>query len=270
MEGSEGKKNGKVDKSNDEKRKRKRGSVLNASLDAEELAEWREEHENRGVLYVSRLPPRFGPNQLRALLSRHADILRIFLEPINNDESSERELLQKKSGKGKRSSRERLHKRASFAHGWVECAKKKDAKRIAELLNNTPMGGNRRRAHHDDLWNLKYLKGFRWNDLSEELAQKKRERTHKLRRELAQATRERDFFLERMDQAKALESIRERKRLKAEASHNDTNTQSEQISVSKARTFVQRKASEHLNNSATQHSESKVDLDPDLLNSIFR
>lgn len=48
-----------------------------------------------------------------------------------------------------------------FVEGWVEFASSRVAKRVAESLNNTRMGGKKRDYYHDDVWNLKYLKGFK-------------------------------------------------------------------------------------------------------------
>ncbi len=48
------------------------------------------------------------------------------------------------------------------AIGWIEFADKKVAKRVAESLNNTPIGGKKGDFYHDDIWNLKYLKGFKY------------------------------------------------------------------------------------------------------------
>jgi ESF2/ABP1 family protein len=45
--------------------------------------------------------------------------------------------------------------------GWIEFADKKIAKQVAESLNNTPIGGKKGDFYHDDIWNLKYLKGFK-------------------------------------------------------------------------------------------------------------
>lgn len=45
--------------------------------------------------------------------------------------------------------------------GWVEFSDKKVAKRVAESLNCTPIGGKKGDFYHDDIWNLKYLKNFK-------------------------------------------------------------------------------------------------------------
>ena len=67
-----------------------------------------------------------------------------------------------------------------FISGWVEFAEKKIAKnvrswrffrgnnnhfisfQVALALNNTLIGGKKRSFYHDDIWNIKYLKGFKY------------------------------------------------------------------------------------------------------------
>ncbi|KAA8498437.1 Pre-rRNA-processing protein ESF2 [Porphyridium purpureum] len=162
---------------------------------------------SRGVVYVSRVPPNFGPAPLRALLAKHADVLRVFLQ--EHDEAK---------GTGSRRAASRMKKqarRASFKHGWVEFTRKKDAKRVALLLNNTPMGGKRRGRYHDDLWNIKYLPGFTWSDLVDDMIQERKRKAQRVKFEIDQAAKERDFYLSRLDQAKAIESMQQRRAARA-------------------------------------------------------
>ena len=44
-----------------------------------------------------------------------------------------------------------------FTEGWVEFMSKRLAKEVAQRVNNTPVGGNKRSKAHDALWNIKYL-----------------------------------------------------------------------------------------------------------------
>eukprot|EP00183_Erythrolobus_madagascarensis_P000405 CAMPEP_0185848496 /NCGR_PEP_ID=MMETSP1354-20130828/3348_1 /TAXON_ID=708628 /ORGANISM="Erythrolobus madagascarensis, Strain CCMP3276" /LENGTH=265 /DNA_ID=CAMNT_0028548899 /DNA_START=1 /DNA_END=798 /DNA_ORIENTATION=+ len=198
-------------------------------MTAEELEMYQKEYRRRGVVFVGRLPPRFGPNQLRSLLQKHADVLRIYLAPVDNRDEAGGANRKAKNKKKPKSS-------ASYSHGWVEFREKRDAKKVATLLNNAPMGGNRRTRYYGDLWNLRYLKGFSWNDLSEESAQAKRQRSYAIRKEMSAAAKERDFYLSRVDQAKALESMRARRasseKLEVE---NDDDEKSEEKSEKEKR-----------------------------------
>ncbi len=62
---------------------------------------------------------------------------------------------------------------------------------------------------------LKYLPKFKWDHLTEEIAYEKAVREQRLAAELAAAKRERDFYLSRVDRAKAEESMAQRAAKKA-------------------------------------------------------
>lgn len=53
--------------------------------------------------------------------------------------------------------------------GWVEFLDKKVAKLVAESINNTPIGGPKKFPFREDLWNVKYLKDFKWHNLHEKI-----------------------------------------------------------------------------------------------------
>jgi hypothetical protein len=61
-----------------------------------------------------------------------------------------------------------------FKEAWVEFEKKKDAKQTAALLNGTQIGGSKKSAFYTYLWSMKYLKHFKWQNLTEEVKHKKR------------------------------------------------------------------------------------------------
>lgn len=49
-----------------------------------------------------------------------------------------------------------------FSEGWVEFSEKEVAKNVAESLNNTSIASRKRDYYHDDMWSMKYLKGFKY------------------------------------------------------------------------------------------------------------
>ena len=59
---------------------------------------------------------------------------------------------------------------------------------------------------------MKYLPKFKWDHLTEEINYQKAIREQRLAAEVAAAKRERDFYLSRVDKAKAVASIEERKK----------------------------------------------------------
>ncbi|KAG8384897.1 hypothetical protein BUALT_Bualt04G0166000 [Buddleja alternifolia] len=160
-----------------------------------------EKAERRGVCYLSRVPPHMNPLKLRQILSQYGDIQRLYLTP----EDPAAQVRRKKSG-GFRGQ--------EFSEGWVEFTDKRVAKRVAGMLNGEQIGGKKRSSFYYDLWNIKYLSKFKWDDLTEETAFKSASREQKLAMELSAAKRERDFYLSKVDQSKALSKIEERLRKK--------------------------------------------------------
>lgn len=61
----------------------------------------------------------------------------------------------------------------NYTEGWVEFEDKRMAKRVALAINGTQIGGKRRSAYFEDLWNIKYLPKFKWDHLTEEISYQK-------------------------------------------------------------------------------------------------
>ncbi|XP_028772429.1 pre-rRNA-processing protein esf2 isoform X2 [Neltuma alba] len=167
-----------------------------------------EKADKRGVCYLSRIPPHMDHLKLRRILSQFGDIQRIYLAPEGDSAS-------RAPSKSSRRSRDQV-----FSEGWVEFTDKRVAKKVANMLNGEQIGGKKRSAFYYDLWNIKYLSKFKWDDLTEELAFKKAVREQKLAVELSAAKRERDFYLSKVDQSRALSSIEERLRKKQKLDQN--------------------------------------------------
>jgi ESF2/ABP1 family protein len=52
------------------------------------------------------------------------------------------------------------------------------------------------------LWNLKYLKGFRWTHLNERKAYEQEMRKQRLRQEVAFAKKETNFYMQNVENSK--------------------------------------------------------------------
>ena len=156
-----------------------------------------------GVVYISRVPPFMKPHTLKHYLEEHAPkgLGRIFLTP----EDHTRYLQRKKSGG---------NKKKSFTDGWVEFVSKNDAKAAAAVLNGNIMGGKKGNYYHDDLWNLKYLKGFKWSHLTEQIAAENAEREARLREEIRRTRKENKAFVEDIERGKALEGMDNKRKAK--------------------------------------------------------
>lgn len=145
-----------------------------------------------GVVYLSRLPPHMKPGKVRRLLEQHGEITKLYLE------AEERSAAQRRKKRGK-----------EFVEGWIEFAEKKIAKRVAASLNTTRIGEGR---YAEDLWSIKYLKGFEWRHLTEKKAYDKRVREEKLRVEFSATQRANAEFVGLVDKRNSIEAIKKRKR----------------------------------------------------------
>ena len=162
-----------------------------------------------GVIYLSRIPPFMRPSTIRTLLSPYGPTSRLFLTPEPPVVYARR---VKAGGNKKR----------SFTDGWVEFSSKRHAKLCAETLNGQIIGGKKGGWYHDDIWNIKYLKGFKWTDLMEQVQGEERIREGRMRLEIQRETRERKAFLSNVQAAKQERGM-EAKRLKRGGEKGSTN-----------------------------------------------
>lgn len=168
--------------------------------------------DKSGVIYFSSLPPYLKPFALKSLLLQRGfgPINRIFLTPA----------VPSTSGAGKRGSKRKL-----YSDGWVEFESKKVAKICAETLNATTVGG--RGWFRDNVWNMKYLRGFRWADLMEQVQIERSQREAQRRIEDMRSRKEDKVFLSGVEKGKVIEGIRKKREDKAKA--NDTVPEDIQI-----------------------------------------
>ena len=61
-----------------------------------------------------------------------------------------------------------------------------------------------------DLWNLKYLSGFKWSHLTEKVAYERRVREQKLRIEMLHARKENAAYVQQIEMGQKLDYIEER------------------------------------------------------------
>ncbi|KAF2672478.1 hypothetical protein BT63DRAFT_369857 [Microthyrium microscopicum] len=172
------------------------------------VAKVRDASSRSGVIYISRIPPFMKPHTIKKFLAPYAPsgLGRIFLTPEGFDSRQSR-----LRGGG--------NKKRTFEDGWVEFLSKKDAKITAETLNTRTIGGKKGGYYTDDVWNLKYLKGFKWHHLTEQIANENAERSARMRAEGASSRREMNEFLRNVDHSK-IEDTRDQKR-KAKAQKHD-------------------------------------------------
>ncbi|GAA5986289.1 hypothetical protein JCM10908_003689 [Rhodotorula pacifica] len=149
-----------------------------------------------GLVYLSRLPPGMGPAQVRHLMSAYGEIGRIYLE-----------LADKEKGK-QRKHKEGRHTSHNFKEGWVEFMDKRVARSVAEMLNAQPIGQNKR--WKDDVWTMKYLPRFRWDQLSEQVALERATQSSLLRFHLTHSKQENESYLAAVENARVGRKIQEK------------------------------------------------------------
>lgn len=157
----------------------------------EQLAKEEKKIRKTGVCYLSSIPPYMKPVKLRSVLSRFGKLDRIFLKP--EDPASYRKRVKYGGNKKKR-----------FTEGWVEFVKKKDAKLCAQTMNGNIIGGKKSSYYHDDIMNIRYLSGFKWADLTQQIAKENLERQAKMMLEISQQARLDKTFVGNVEKARRL------------------------------------------------------------------
>uniref|UniRef100_A0A0B7JNY2 18S rRNA factor 2 n=1 Tax=Bionectria ochroleuca TaxID=29856 RepID=A0A0B7JNY2_BIOOC len=173
----------------DQKAKKRKASELESevpdihrTLTKKNLVSTEAAVKKSGVIYMSRIPPFMKPAKLRSLL-----------EP-----TPRRTPARVRAGG---------NKKRTYTEGWIEFVKKKDAKAVCELLNAQTIGGKKSSYYHDDLWNLKYLTGFKWHNLTEQISAENAERASRMRAEISKTTKENKEFVRNVEKAKMLDGM---------------------------------------------------------------
>lgn len=191
------------DDNNDTNAKPKKRKVHQLSLS--QTRDYNETLRKRGVVYMSRVPPRMNPAKVKHLLGGFGcEVTRVYL--VEEDATIRKR--RRKVGKGGAAKR--------YVEGWIEFGKKRVAKHVAASLNNTEISNQKRNVHYGDLWNLKYLNKFKWEHLTERVAYERRVREQKLRVELFHARRENAAYAQLVETGAKLDKIEARKRKRGE------------------------------------------------------
>lgn len=161
-----------------------------------------EQVDRKGVIHLASVPLVMGFQKLRHLMEQFGELGRVYLAP----EEKIRHQTRKRAG-GNRKLR--------FTEGWVEFLDRRIARRVAETLHGTTIGGKKRHnAYRDDMWNMRYLPGFKWHMLKEGTIYDQQVRKARLQQRMSQAQRENSFYLESVEKAKTQRKISERRAAK--------------------------------------------------------
>lgn len=172
-------------------------------LTASTIAATNKRAHKAGVIYLSRIPPFMRPSTVRTLLSPHGTITRLFLTP----EAPSSYLSRRKAGG---------NRKHSYVDGWVEFARKRDARVCVDAINGRIVGGKKGGWYRDDVWNAKYLKGFGWGDLMAGVGREEREREERVRVGVGREGRERAVFLRNLERGRVEDTRRVKRERRVE------------------------------------------------------
>ncbi|KAI6182230.1 Activator of basal transcription 1 [Aphelenchoides bicaudatus] len=153
---------------------------------------FKDPEKGTGIIYLSTIPPAFNASKIRDAFSNFGDVGRIYLQ------------IEKFKPK---------NRRRRFVEGWVEFKKKSVAKEAANRLNGQQVGGKRRTRSFDSLWCLKYLSGFKWSNLVEQLSSEKRTEERRMQMEIIQAKKQAHYFINQVEQDERIKKARLRSKL---------------------------------------------------------
>ncbi|SCU77284.1 LAMI_0A00518g1_1 [Lachancea mirantina] len=195
-----------------------------------------------GVVYLSKIPPYMKPAKMRQVLSRFGEVDRLFLK-----REEEHKYKARVKGGG--------NKKQMFEEGWAEFIRKKDAKLCATTLNGNIVGGKKGNFYHDDVMNVKYLPGFKWADLTAQIARENDVRQAKLQLEISQANKLNAEYIRNVERSKMVNKVQSSKK-QSRASNGNAET----------RNFKQRKVTsnranddERMKEQASRNLDSVID-----------
>lgn len=200
----------------------KRRNTKLKKLTPEQLAKEEKRLRRTGVCYLSSIPPFMKPAKLRSVLSQFGELDRIFLKPESEHNYKKR---RRMGGNKKR----------KFTEGWVEFVKKKHAKTCAETLNGNILGGKKLSYYHDDIINIKYLSGFKWLDLTRQMAKENEARQAKLTLEISQQQKLNKTFVSNVEKLKSASRKRKRDEEEGKVTEPKVNRQFDQKVVASTR-----------------------------------
>jgi ESF2/ABP1 family protein len=147
----------------------------------------------RGVVYLSSVPREMSTSEVKKCFLAYGDIFRSRFVPYETAEAASAREEEKKRAKklalGKSSGPP-----TSYREAWLEFVKAEDAEFAAKSLNGTAVDVKRTRKAYGELWNVKYLPGFTWEDLVNEAESKRRELKQRRFLMLKQERRNNELF----------------------------------------------------------------------------
>jgi len=145
-----------------------------------------------------------GHKKIRKLFMVHGEVDRIYLTP---EPKINRQKRIKAGG----------NKRKCFTEGWVEFLDKKAAKRVALMFNGVITGGKKQHNfYREDIWNIKYLPKFTWENLTHKIELDKQLADKQVRNEVALSRKANRFYAQQVQKSREIEGIQKKRKRKEE------------------------------------------------------
>jgi ESF2/ABP1 family protein len=126
-----------------------------------------------GVIYISRIPPGMTPQKIKHLMARWGEVGRVYAQKKDGGSpigTPGMQLTVAPTGYNPNADKKKQkHAQANYTEAWIEFADKSLAKTVARMLNAEVIGGKKGDRWRDDIWTMRYLSGFKWEMLGEQV-----------------------------------------------------------------------------------------------------
>lgn len=162
---------------------------------------------DRGVIYLSRVPPYMSYKKVRKLFSELGEIDNMYLTPeprVNR----------------KKRIRAGGNKRKCYVEGWIEFLSKKTAKHVARTFNTAITGGKKRHNfYREDVWSIKYLSKFTWEHLQGKIEFDSHVAEQQIRNEITIERKAGRFFAAQVEKSREIEGIKKKRKFARDDEH---------------------------------------------------
>lgn len=94
-----------------------------------------------------------------------------------------------------------------YEEGWIEFEDKMLAKFVALTFNGAKIGQKKNDCHYDDVWNIRYLPKFKWENLVESNFYEKEVKKIKLDKKVKLAEKDYDYYIGKVAEGKTKKAM---------------------------------------------------------------
>ncbi|CAJ0567764.1 unnamed protein product, partial [Mesorhabditis spiculigera] len=166
----------------------------------------RKQHKS-GVVYFSVIPPGFNVAKLTDEMNMYSKgcVGRIYLVPTRASEKFKTRTAPENNDRGSKKKRHLTYK-----EGWVEFSRKSVAKRLAKSLNGVEVQVKAKHPASGTMWLCKYLPGFKWIHLMEQMDYERKVSMQRMKVEITQAKKVAEHFATQVEKGAHLRKLEEK------------------------------------------------------------